>query len=164
LTYNVNGLPVGDHNLYAEFAGDADYNPSNDSDTLGISYLFVGFQQPINPEGNSVFGNGRVIPIKIKLADANGQAVSDAAPKVWVTSYSTSTGLGDVLEPATSVSAADTGNTMRYVAEDEQYIYNWDLSGLVNGTYGVVVDLGDSATCSAGPYYAVITVAKKGKK
>jgi hypothetical protein len=164
LTYNVNGLPVGDHNLYAEFAGDADYNPSNDSDTLGISYLFVGFQQPINPEGNSVFGNGRVIPIKIKLADANGQAVSDAAPKVWVTSYSTSTGLGDVLEPATSVSAADTGNTMRYVPEDEQYIYNWDLSGLVNGTYGVVVDLGDSAICGAGPYYAVITVAKKGKK
>lgn len=164
LIYNVNGLSVGDHNLYAEYAGDADYNPSNDSATLGVSYLFVGFQQPINPEGNSVFGNGRVIPIKVKLADANGQPVSDAAPTVWVTSYSTGTGLGDVLEPATSVSAADTGNVMRYVPEDEQYIYNWNLSEMANGTYGVVVDLGDSATCSAGPYYAVITVAKKGKK
>jgi len=164
LTYNVNGLSVGDHNLYAEFAGDADFNPSNDSDTLGVSYLFVGFQQPINPEGNSVFGNGRVIPIKIKIADANGQPVTDAAPTVWVTSYSTSTGLGDVLEPATSVSAADTGNTMRYVPDDEHYIYNWNLSELVNGTYGVVVDLGDSQTCGAGPYYAVITVDKKGKK
>jgi len=164
LTYNVNGLSVGDHDLYAEFAGDADYNPSNDDDTLGISYLFVGFQQPINPEGNSIFGNGRVIPIKIKLADANGNPVADAAPTVWVTSYSSSTGLGDDLEAATSVSAADTGNVMRYSPDDEQYIYNWDLSKLVNGTYGVVVDLGDSQVCSNGPYYAVITVAKKGKK
>jgi hypothetical protein len=164
LTYDVSGLGVGDHNLYAEFAGDADYNPSNDSDTLGISYLFVGFQQPINPEGNSIFGNGRVIPIKIKLADANGNPVADAAPSVWVTSYSSTTGLGEDLEAATSVSAADTGNVMRYSPDDEQYIYNWDLSKLVNGTYGVVVDLGDSQACSNGPYYAVITVAKKGKK
>ena len=164
LAYNVNGLSVGDHNLYAEFAGDSEYNPSNDSATLGVSYLFVGFQQPINPEGNSIFGNGRVIPIKIKLADANGDVVPDATPSVWVTSYSSSTGLGDDLEPATSVSAADTGNIMRYVPEDGHYSYNWDLSALTNGTYGVVVDLGDSATCNAGPYYAVITVAKKGKK
>ncbi len=164
LTYNVNGLGVGDHNLYAEYGGSDDYNPSNDSDILGVSYLFVGFQQPINPEGNSVFGNGRVIPIKIKLADANGEPVADATPTVWVTSYSDSTGLGEELEAATSVSAADTDNVMRYVPEDEQYIYNWDLSSLGNGTYGVVVDVGDSAACSNGPYYAVITVAKKGKK
>jgi hypothetical protein len=163
-SYNVNGLGVGDHNLYAEYAGDVNYNPSNDSDILGISYLFVGFQQPINPEGNSVFGNGRVIPIKIKLADANGVPVVDATPTVWLTSYSESTGLGEVLEPATSVSAADTGNFMRYVPEDGHYIYNWDLGSLTNGTYGVVVDLGDSAACGDGPYFAVITVAKKGKK
>ena len=110
LTYNVNGLSVGDHNLYAEFAGDSDYNPSNDSATLGVSYLFVGFQQPINPEGNSVFGNGRVIPIKIKVADANGDVVPmrrqpcgsrvTEAVRALVTSRA-----------ATSVSAADTGTT-----------------------------------------------------
>lgn len=164
LTYDVNGLGAGDHNLYGEFDGDSQYLPSNDSDTLGISYLFVGFQPPINPEGNSVFGNGRVIPIKIKLVDANLVPVADATPTVWMTQYSLDTGLGEVLEPATSVSAADTGNTMRYVSEDQQYIYNWDLSSLENGTYAVVVDLGDSDACSQGPYYAVITVAKKGGK
>ncbi|MDO9424748.1 MAG: Ig-like domain-containing protein, partial [Methylobacter sp.] len=27
LSYNINGLSVGDHNLFAEFAGDATYNP-----------------------------------------------------------------------------------------------------------------------------------------
>jgi hypothetical protein len=52
---------------------------------------------------------------------------------------------------------------MRYVSDDGHYIYNWDLSNLSNGTFAVVVDLGDSATCSQGPYYAVITVAKKKK-
>lgn len=164
LSYNVNGLTVGDHNLYAEYAGDTGYNPSNDSNTLGINYLFVGFQQPINPEGNSVFGNGRVIPIKIKLTDANGQPVPDASPTVWLNQYSESGVLGEVIEAATSVSAADTGNTMRYDPDAGQYIYNWDLSNIPNGTYAVVVDVGDSVACSQGPHYAVITVAKKGKK
>lgn len=163
-SYNINGLGVGDHNLYGEFSGDANFNGSNDSATLGISYLFVGFQQPINPEGNSVFGNGRVIPIKIRLADANGQTVVDAAPTVWINQYSTATGLGEVIEPASSVSSADMGNVMRYSAADDHYIYNWDLSNLGNGTYAVVVDPGDSAACGQGPYYAVITVAKKGGK
>jgi hypothetical protein len=164
LAYNVNGLSVGDHNLYAEYGGSSAYNPSNDSNILGVSYLFVGFQAPINPEGNSVFGNGRVIPLKIRLVDANNQPVPDARPTVWLTQYSTSTGLGEVFEAATSVSASDTDNIMRYVPEDGHYIYNWDLSSLENGTYAVVVDTGDSDACSTGPHYAVITVAKKGKK
>lgn len=164
LAHDIDGLGVGDHVLYAEFLGNTTHNPSNDSATLGISYLFVGFQPPINPEGNSVFGNGRVIPIKIRLADANLAPVPDATPTVWVTQYSSETGLGEVLEPATSVSAADTGNVMRYVPEDDQYLYNWDLSSLGNGTYAVVVDLGDSPTCSQGPHHVVITVAKKGNK
>jgi len=163
LNYNINGLSVGDYNLYAEYAGDSSYNPSNDSDTLGVSYVFAGFRQPINADGTSIFG-GRVIPIKIKLVDANGVPVTDAAPTVWLTSYDKDLGLGEVLEQVTSVSSADTGNIMRYSPDDQQYIYNWDAQNLANGTYGVVVDLGDSAACSKGPYYAIITVAKKGKK
>ncbi len=161
--YNPGALAVGDHNLYAEYAGSDVYNPSNDSDILGVSYLFVGFGQPINGDGTSIFG-GRVIPIKIKLVDANGVAVTDATPTVWLTSYSSSTGLGSELEQVSSVSSADTGNTMRYSTDDQQYIYNWDATGLSNGTYAVVVDLGDSVACSPGPRFAIITVARKSKK
>jgi hypothetical protein len=164
LSYNVNTLSAGDHNLFVEFAGDSQYNPSDNSANLGIYYNFVGFQPPINPEGNSVFGNGRVIPIKIKIVDANLNSVANASPEVWIYQWSEGTGLGEVLEAATSVSGADTGNIMRYVPADQQYIYNWDLSSLANGTYAVVVDLGDSDACSKGPYYATITVSKKGKK
>jgi hypothetical protein len=162
LSYNVNGLSVGDYNLYGQFEGDSVYKPSNDSDILGVSYVFAGFRQPINADGTSIFG-GRVIPIKIKLADANGLPVTDAQPTVWLTAYSAS-GLGEVLEQVSSVSAADTGNIMRYVPEEQQYIYNWDATELVNGTYAVVVDLGDSSACRQGNPYAIITVNKKGKK
>ena len=164
LPFSVNGLAVGDHTIFAEYAGlGGMYNPTAASNTLGVSYLFGGFQQPINADGTSVFGNGRVIPVKIRLADANGQPVSDAAPTVWVHQYTTGTGLGEVIEAATSVSAADSGNVMRYDPTAGQYIYNWNLDALANGTYGVVVDVGDSAACSQGPYHAVITVARKKK-
>jgi hypothetical protein len=164
LLHNIDSLGVGDHTLYAEFEGLPYYNPSNDSANLGISYLFVGFQPPINAAGNSIFGNGRVIPIKIKITDADLNPVYDAAPTVWLTTFSSSTGLGTEFEETSSVSSADTDNIMRYVPADGHYIYNWDLSSLTNGTYAVVVDLGDSPTCSNGPYYVKITVDKRGNK
>lgn len=162
LSYNVSALPVGDYGLYAEYAGNSAYNSINASNFLGVSYVFAGFRQPINAEGNSIFG-GRIIPIKIKLQDANGVPVSDAQPTVWLTTYSAQ-GLGEVLEQVSSVSAADTGNMMRYSPEEQQYIYNWDASNIPNGTYAVVVDLGDSAACRTSHPYAMITVAKKSKK
>lgn len=90
--------------------------------------------------------------------------MTDAAPTVWLTSFDKDLGVGEVLEQVTSVSAADTGNVMRYVPQDQQYIYNWDASGLANGTYAVVVDLGDSDACRQENPYAIITVARKGKK
>ena len=43
--------------------------------------------------------------------------------------------------------------------------YNWDLSSLSNGTYAVVVELGDSSkTCGKGPYYVTFTVEKGAEK
>ncbi|HSF96142.1 MAG TPA: PxKF domain-containing protein [Thermohalobaculum sp.] len=163
LTHDITGLGVGDYNLYAEFAGDNVYNGSNDSATLGITYLFAGFGEPINGDGSSIFG-GRIIPIKIRLFDANGVPVTDATPTVWLKDVDNVMGLGTDLVATTSVSAADTGNIMRYVPDDQQYIYNWDARDLLNGTYYVVVDLGDSPTCRPEDPSAIITVQKKGKK
>ena len=163
LGFNIDGLPAGDHAVYAEFIGDTSYNGSNDGATLGIHYNFVGFQPPINPEGNSIFNGGRVVPVKMKLVDANLNPVTDAKPTVWVYQWSPGTGLGEVLETPTSVSSADTGNTMRYSPTDQHYIYNWDLESLANGTYAVVVDLGDGKACSKGPHYATFTVARRKK-
>jgi hypothetical protein len=162
-SFNGNSLGVGDYNLYAEFAGDSEYNGSNDSDVLGITYNYLGFQPPINPEGNSIFG-GRVIPIKIKLYDGAGQPVTNAQPTVWVAPYNSSNEtIGTELE-ATSVSSADSGNIMRYDSTEQQYIYNFDATGLPNGVYGVIVHLGDSQACRSENPFAIITIQRKGKK
>lgn len=162
LLYNPAGLGVGDYTLYAEYGGDALYNPSNGSNALGVSYVFGGFRPPLNADGTSIFG-GRVIPVKIKLFDANGAIVTNATPAVWLVSYPAS-GIGEEVEPATSVSAADTDNIMRYSPEEQQYIYNFDATNLVNGVYKIRVNLGDSAACSTGAYEVPITVQRKGKK
>jgi len=162
LVYNINGLGVGDYTLYGEFGGNATYNSSNDSNTLGIAYVFLGFGKPIDPGGVSIFG-GRVIPIKIRLADANGKPVEDATPMVWLHYYDNDLGLGDRHEQVpSSVSAADTDNIMRYDPIEKQYIYNWNAMDLANGVYAVVVDLGDSPTCRSQDPYAVITVNRRG--
>lgn len=161
LPYSVDGLGAGEHDLYAEFDGDATYNASNDSGIVGIYYNFVGFQPPINAEGNSIFGNGRVIPVKIKLVDAAGAAVTDAQPQLSLYRLTNGTALGEEMEVA-SVSTADSGDYMRYVPADQQYIYNLELAKLANGTYRLFVDLGDaSAICGQGPYSVLFTVAKK---
>ncbi len=164
LPHNINHLAAGEHFLFVDYPGDISYKPSTNSGTVGIYYHFVGFQPPINPQGNSIFSNGRVIPVKVKLVDAQLRPVIDAKPMVWIYKWSEGTGLGEDFEPATSVSSADSEHVMRYDASAEHYIYNADLSGLDNGTYAIVVDPNDSHTCNSGPYQAIITVAKKTKK
>jgi hypothetical protein len=163
LAFNVNALGVGDHVIYAEFAGDSAYNGSNDSADLGISYKFIGFQQPINADGTSVFSNGRVLPVKVKITDANNQPVTGASIQVYFSKNAPSTELGMDTEPASSVSSADIGNTMRYDASTDQYMYNWDLPSLTTGTWYVILELNDSKKCSQGLPSAVLTVKQKGK-
>lgn len=164
LPYSIDHLAAGDYPLYAEFAGDSSYNGSNVGGTLGLRYLFVGFQQPINSGGNSVFGNGRVIPIKIRVAGANGEPVTNAQPTVWISTIRRRLAWVRCLRRRRQSPPGYGQYKMRYVASDNHYICNWDLSSLVNGTYAVEGDVGDSKACGKGPYYAVITVNKKGGK
>ncbi|MCH1930337.1 PxKF domain-containing protein [Shewanella sp. A25] len=164
LPYNVNNLKVGDHNLFAAYKGNSHYTSSDDSAMMGIYYNFSGFLPPINPEGNSIFGNGRVIPVKIKLFDANQNPVSDAQPKVYIYTAFPGNELGEELVQESEESTADSGNTMRYDPVEQQYIHNLDLSSLTNGTYAIVVETGDSDCSNLKPKAAFITVEKKGKK
>lgn len=160
VTYNPSALAVGDHTVLASFQGAAcSYNASNSSATLGIKYMFLGFQQPINGDGTSQFG-GRSIPVKIRIADANGAPVADADAHVFFT-FLTSVVLGtDTEQPAASNS--DVGNTMRYDIPADQYIFNWDTVSLDNGTYTIRVGLGEG-TC-ADAHTAIVTLKKNGKK
>jgi large repetitive protein len=158
MSYTSSALTVGDHSVVATFDGDSSYVPSNHSQTLGVTYLFIGYQQPINADGSSVFG-GKVIPVKVKLADANGAAVPDAEAHVFF-AFGTPAVVGTEAESIGSTSP-DGGNQMRYDASADQYIFNWDVSGKGNGTHTVRVDLGEES-CGA-PHTALVSLKRKGK-
>lgn len=162
--FAIDGLMAGDYALKAEFLGDAAFNGSSDTGLLGISYTLVGFLPPLNGRGSpTAINHGRVLPVKIQLVDADLDPVTTASPKVWIHKWTPGNGLGERLAAPTSASAANIGNAMRYSSMDQHYIFNWDTRNLPRGSYAVVVEPGDSAACSDGPYYATVTVGKKGK-
>jgi hypothetical protein len=157
---DVSAYSVGDHDISVAYAGqESVYLPTNGFGNLGISYLFVGFQQPINADGTSLFG-GRTIPVKIKLADANAQPVTDAVAHVFF-DYAAAGLVGVDAEPLSNTNG-DSGNLMRYDATADQYIFNWDTAGLANGTYKIYVDLGEGQCAS--PHAVIVTLKKKGSK
>lgn len=159
LSYDPSGLAAGDHTVSAVFAGeDCAFEASGGSATLGVSYVFVGFQQPINADGSSQFG-GRVIPVKIRVVDANGVSVPDASAHVFF-AFGTPALVGTDAEPVGNTSP-DGGNTMRYDSRDEQYIFNWDVGSLQNGTYTVRVDLGEGSCGDS--HTVVVSLKRKGK-
>ncbi len=164
--FNVSGLGVGDHTVYATFDGVAcannpnGYNAINGEGNIGVTYLFIGFEQPINADGSSIFKGGTV-PVKIRISDANGAPVTDANAYVFFT-VKTGAVVGDTQE-AISQSAASTGNQMRYDPLENHYVFQWDITGaaITNGTYLLWVDLGDG---KCGEMHQVcLSIAKTGK-
>jgi len=162
LTYNPSSLSVGDHALSAAWDNSNDpcyQSPTVTGAKLGVQYLFLGFQQPINGDGSSLFG-GRTIPVKIKLADYNGVTVPDATCYVYY-HFQTPAMVGTDAEPLANTNA-DSGNTMRYDPVAQQYIFNWDIAGLYNGAYWIIVGMGEG-TC-ASQRTVLVTLKKKGSK
>lgn len=141
-SYDASALSVGDHMVVASWTSDdtCNYNDAGGSGTLGVTYMFLGFQQPINADGSSIF-KGPGIPVKIKIADYNGAPITDAEAHVFF-AFGTPAIVGDVAEALANTNG-DSGNLMRYDPTANQYIFNWDISRLANGTHTVRVDLGE---------------------
>jgi hypothetical protein len=162
VNYNASTLAVGDHIVTASWTSDdrCNYNDGSGAGTLGVTYMFIGFQQPINSDGSSIFKGG-TIPVKIKISDYNGAPVTDAQAFVFF-QEGTPTVIGDTQE-AISTSAATTGNQMRYEPTANQYIFNWDVTGasILNGTYTTWIDLGEGA-CGA-QHTVTVSIQKTGR-
>jgi hypothetical protein len=162
LSYIASSLAVGDHMVTADWTSDdtCNYNDTSGAGTLGLTYMFIGFQQPINSDGSSIFKGG-TIPVKIKLSDYNGAPVTDAQAFVFFQA-GTPTVIGDTQE-AVSTSAATTGNQMRYDPIADQYIFNWDITGasIQNGTYTIWIDLGEGA-CGT-QHTVIVSIQKTGR-
>jgi len=116
-SFNTGLLAVGDHTVTASFAGETvgntEYLPVQNTATLSVIYNFIGFQQPINADGTSIF-NGKVVPVKIKISDDLTAPVTNATANVFYTKLNTNV-VGSDQEAASSIgsTAPDGGNTMR---------------------------------------------------
>ena len=117
---------------------DGGYGTSSSS-TGAVSHLYTasGVLQPVNDtqahQDPSIFKYGSTIPVKIRVTDCTGAAVSGLSPQISVKKIAGSTPPSGVDETITSTSGADSGTTMRYDGAG-QYIYNLATKSLSDST------------------------------
>jgi hypothetical protein len=87
----------------------------------------------------------------------------DAEPHVFFAQASANVEVIDTLwDEAVAVNTPDSGNAMRYDLFEDQYLFNWDVSKVQNGSYHIWVDL-DEGACGS-PHRATVAIEKKGKR
>ncbi len=122
-------------------ATDIASNTATQTASYIIVYNFLGILPPIKTDGSSIFNLGRTVPVKFRIAGANGNYVSTATASLTY-QYITNEILGTV-EEAVSTSAASEGNTFRYDSTDNLYIFNLGTEGMSTGTYQLNINLDD---------------------
>jgi hypothetical protein len=103
-------------------------------------------QQPINPDGSSVFNVRRgVVPVKFTLTD-NGNATC-ALPPATIALTRTAGGTTGAIDESIYSGSADTGSNFRI--DSCQYVYNLSASALGVGTYRVDIKINNQVVGSA---------------
>lgn len=141
--------PVGSYAINCSGASAANYTFSYVPGTLKIAYASnVGhvIQAPINVDGTSVFNQGRTVPAKFSVYDANG--VSIGTPGV-VSSFFL-TGILSGTTYASVENVVDTNNpdtSFRWDPTSQQWIFNIATGNLTAGsTYVYTIALNDGST------------------
>ncbi|HEX3035953.1 MAG TPA: hypothetical protein VHT73_12660, partial [Thermodesulfobacteriota bacterium] len=158
---------VGDHTVVAEYQGGVDYAAPSDgvaSQTQCVKYDFIGFQPPVLVQDPLALGiatglfQGKVIPVKIKIVDYYGGSVATAEARTYYTKNVSV--VEDIVEVPAIAVQADTGNLMRYDAGADQYIINWNISGL-SGSYNIRIGLEEGSCATA--HWANVLIKKSGR-
>jgi hypothetical protein len=117
-----------------------------------MPYIFSGFLQPINDTAHqanqnlSVFKAGSTVPVKFQLYKYDGATMQAKTTPVWLTPQKGSQMSALVDETFYSV-AGTSGNTYKWDATNQQYIYNWSTKGLASGYwYKIYAKLDDGNT------------------
>ena len=80
--YVTSGLNVGDHTIAANFEGVDNFASSSGSTTQCVTYKWLGFQPPVLVQATATSGlgiglfQGKVIPVKVRIADYNNNTSS----------------------------------------------------------------------------------------
>jgi len=112
-------------------------------------YQFQGFLPPVGGDNSKPFKRGSTIPLKFRITDEVGNSVTDAIATLVVNYGQNGAPSGE--PEVVSTAAGDGGDTFRYDAADDLYIFNLstkDASYLDYYTYVAEVQLDDWETYS----------------
>src|SRR4051812_1582104 len=116
------------------------------SSVVVFSRYTAQIQQPINPDGTSVFNVRRgVVPVKFTLTQ--GGVATCALPPATIAVTRTVGGTTGEIDESVYTGPADNGSNFRI--DSCQYIYNLSASALGVGTYRVDIKINNQVVGSA---------------
>jgi len=124
-------------------------NAVEQTTSVNLLYNTSGILQPINSTGaRSAFKLGSTIPVKVRITDCQGNAVSSLSPKVSLVKLDGSPD-GIATEDFYST-VPDQGTSMRFTGSpDYQYIFNLGTKNLSVGDFKVTISDPTIASVSA---------------
>lgn len=127
-------------------AMDNEGNSAITTTTFNVLYITSGFLSPIKSDGTGVYNQGRTLPVKFNLVDANNNPISQALVYLYIAKISDSVVGND--EIPLSTSASDTGNQFRYDTSGKLYIFNLSTDTMTPGSWQIkaVLDSGQVIT------------------
>lgn len=158
-TFTTSSLSVGSHSITATYSGDTNFQGSTSTVlTQAVQYEPAGTScnggaghqilPPINADGSSVYNQGRTVPAKFQVCDANG--VSIGTPGVVSSFLLTQIVSGTVTTNVEDI--VDTNNpdtAFRWDPTGQQWIFNISTQNLTaNFTYIYTITLNDGTTIS----------------
>ncbi len=132
-TLNTTALAAGSYTIQYSYAGDANFQASNSSGTLHVTYaikILSHLSWPVQ--------SGAVLPIRLQVVDASGHNLSSA--NLTVTAISLIGPNGRTYTPHAE-DRATASNVFRYVHGG--YVYDLDTPGLPAGRYTLLVKVGN---------------------
>jgi hypothetical protein len=150
LTFNTAATASSSVGTYAITPGgltSANYQVTFVDGTLAVTYNVCLLYDP-----NKAHKSGSVIPVKLKLCDANGQNVS--SPGTVMTALGVALASNNAPGPLEDAGDANPDNNFRFTSLDGEggYIYNLKTTGLVNGTYNLSFKAGSDPIIHAAPF------------
>jgi hypothetical protein len=130
---------LGTATASASWAGDGNHTGSSASATFEITFVWFGFDDPI--QAGRSYNPGRTIPLKFSVGDGSGQVAQQLGAPTFGRSGNLGA-CGTAPDAATAPAASpDGGSPFRWTGGE--YHYNWSTKGLAPGLYRLFASLGD---------------------
>jgi len=154
----LSSLGVGTHAFTATYGGDNTFGPSTSAPlTQVVRYAAAGIVcaggpgrqilPPVNADGTSVFRQGRTVPAKFRVCDANGQSIGTAG--VVQDFRLTQVISGTASDVNENVPSTTPDTAFRWDAAEQQWVFNISTAGQeAQKTYVYTITLNDGTTIS----------------